>query len=131
MVEQRSRVRIAVVDDDSVIASTLSLILQQRGFSATAFFDARSALKSAKENSPDLVISDVGMPDMNGVELALQLRQEIPSCKIMLISGAIETEKIIEAHRKQGNHFTVLYKPVPPERLLQYVYRLTPHEPEP
>lgn len=66
MVKPPSPPRVSVVDDDSIIASTLSLILRLRGFNATAFFDAASVLEAAPEHGPDLVISDVSMPRMNG-----------------------------------------------------------------
>lgn len=117
--------RVSVVDDDPIIASTLSLILRLRGFDATAFFDAASALEAAPEHGPDLVISDVGMPTMNGIELAFRLRQKYPNCKIVLISGAGETAKLVDVHRKQGEHFIVFPKPVRLAELLQYVCAIT------
>jgi CheY-like chemotaxis protein len=70
-----------VVDDEPVIASTLAAILQMNGFSAKFFTCPLEALTAARSNAPDLVISDVAMPGISGIELAIQMTAQYPHAK--------------------------------------------------
>jgi CheY-like chemotaxis protein len=72
----------------------------------------------ARETKPDLIISDVIMPDMNGIEAAIRIRQALPGCKILLFSGQAATADLLEKARAQGHEFEILAKPVHPQDLL-------------
>ena len=78
---------IFVVDDDLAIAKMLSVILQMNLFDAKPYGCPLEALAAARENAPNYCISDISMPAMNGIELAIMLKQEIPTCKVLLFSG--------------------------------------------
>jgi DNA-binding response OmpR family regulator len=110
--------RIFVVDDELVIASTLAAILQMNGFSAKFFTCPEQALKEARLKAPDLVISDVAMPGISGVDLAIQMRAQYPTCKILLFSGQAASMDLLEDARAQGHDFNLLLKPIPPTELL-------------
>jgi CheY-like chemotaxis protein len=110
--------RIFVVDDEPVIASTLVAILQRNGFAAKFFTCPLEALKAARLQAPDLLISDVAMPGISGVDLAIQMRAQYPTCKILLFSGQAATMDLLEDARAQGHDFDLLVKPVPPAELL-------------
>jgi CheY-like chemotaxis protein len=110
--------RIFVVDDEPVIASTLAAILQMNGFSAKFFTCPLEALSAARSKAPDLLISDVDMPGISGVELAIRMRAQYPTCKILLFSGQAATVDLLEDARVQGHQFDLLLKPVPPTELL-------------
>jgi CheY-like chemotaxis protein len=110
--------RIFVVDDEAVIASTLVAILQRNGFSAKFFTCPREALNAARSQAPDLLISDVAMPGISGVDLAIQMRAQYPTCKILLFSGQAATVDLLEDARAQGHDFDLLLKPVAPTELL-------------
>ena len=116
--ENKSKPKALVVDDEHVIADTLAIILNKAGFDASAIYTGGGAVESARENRPDLVISDVFMPDMNGVEAAIQIRQMLPACKILLFSGKAETADLLEDARSRGYQFDLLAKPVHPQDLL-------------
>jgi CheY-like chemotaxis protein len=107
-----------VVDDERRIADTLVLILKYKGYSAEAADDGASALAICRRKVPDLVLSDVVMPGMNGIELAIAIRQEFPDCRILLFSGQAETTEILEGAKRRGYEFELLAKPVHPEELL-------------
>jgi CheY-like chemotaxis protein len=108
-----------VVDDEKVIAETLAMILDKAGFSAFAFEDPQEALAAAAVNtSPDLLISDVVMPHMSGVELGIHFRQHYPNCKVLLFSGQAITANLLDIARAQGHDFELLSKPVHPADLL-------------
>jgi CheY-like chemotaxis protein len=68
--------------------------------------------------APDLLISDVAMPGISGVDLAIQMRAQYPTCKILLFSGQAATKDLLEDARGQGHDFDLLLKPVPPTELL-------------
>ena len=116
--ENRAKRKVLVVDDEHRIADTLAAILNQSGFDASAAYTGISAVDRARELSPDLVISDVIMPDMNGIEAAILIRRMLPACKILLFSGQAATADLLERARIQGNEFEILAKPVHPQDLL-------------
>ena len=64
--------KVLVVDDERVIADTLAIILNQHGFDALAVYTGTGAVEQARSIQPDLIISDVIMPDMDGIEAAIQ-----------------------------------------------------------
>ena len=110
--------RVLVVDDEHIIADTLAKILDLNGYEATAAYTGTEAVDSARALQPDLVISDVIMPDMNGIEAAIQIRQFLPGCKILLFSGQAATAGLLESARAQGHEFEILAKPIHPADLL-------------
>ena len=115
---QPGKPRVLVVDDERVIADTLSTILNQNGFDASAVYSGISAVDRAREMRPELVISDVIMQDMNGIEAAIRIREILPGCKILLFSGQAATADLLERARAQGHEFEILAKPVHPQDLL-------------
>jgi CheY-like chemotaxis protein len=116
--------KVFVVDDETVIAATLAIILNQSGFQAESFTNPLEALERARTTKPDLVISDVMMPEMTGVELAIAIKNEYPECKILLFSGQAATADLLEAARTQGHEFHLLTRPVHPADLLQSIRTL-------
>ena len=110
--------RVLVVDDEQVIADTLAKILDLNGYEASAVYSGTAAVESARSLQPDLVISDVIMQDMNGIEAAIHIRGFLPTCKILLFSGQAATADLLENARAQGHEFEILAKPVHPADLL-------------
>jgi CheY-like chemotaxis protein len=110
--------RVLVVDDEQVIADTLARILDLNGYEAAAVYSGSAAVESARAMQPDLVISDVIMQDMNGIEAAIHIRGFLPTCKILLFSGQAATADLLENARAQGHEFEILAKPVHPADLL-------------
>jgi DNA-binding NtrC family response regulator len=120
------QLRIFVVDDEDVIASSLAMILRfQGGFHATSFTDPLKALQAVHAEVPDLLITDVVMPQMSGIDLAIQLSDICPDCKVLLFSGQAATADLLEAARSSGYKFELLLKPVHPADLLASIRALT------
>lgn len=117
-------IRVFVVDDETVIATTLTAILKQSGFDAIGFTNPLQALAAAEEKSPDLLISDVVMPQLSGIDLAIQLKAKVPACKILLFSGQAATLDLLASAREGGHDFALLSKPVHPTDLLNAIRSL-------
>ena len=116
--EKQRRV-VLVVDDERVIADTLSIILTRSGFSALTAYDAETALELAMVVPPELLLSDVMMgPGMDGTELAIEMVNAFPECKILLFSGHAATRDLLDKARESGHNFTLLTKPLHPADLL-------------
>jgi CheY-like chemotaxis protein len=113
---------ILVVDDEKVIADTLSIILNKSGFETMTAYNGPAALELAAKRAPDLLISDVVMPKMSGVDLAITMKQTIPSCKVLLFSGQAATIDLLEQARSKGHDFTTLTKPVYPTDMLRRIH---------
>jgi CheY-like chemotaxis protein len=125
----RKLLRIFVVDDEYVIASTTALILRHCGFDASFFTAPLEALKAAIAEPPDLLLSDVVMPQLTGVELAMQLRAHCPSCKVLLFSGQANTANMLANALAEGHVFDLLPKPIHPDALLRKIEFLVGHNP--
>lgn len=110
--------KILVVDDERVIADTLAMILNQSGFDARAVYSGEKALEMAPDFAPDMLISDVIMADLNGIDAAIRIRSLLPTIKILLFSGQAATADLLEKARKDGYEFDILAKPVHPQDLL-------------
>ncbi len=115
------RPRVLVVDDETSIADTVTTILSMSGYAAMAAYDGDEALETALVAPPHLLITDVFLPGMNGTELAITIQRVFPDCQILLFSGQATTVDLLTAAASAGHHFTLLSKPVPPERLLAMV----------
>ena len=125
MTQERSTFRIFVVDDESVIAMTLATILGRSGFDAVAFTAPLEALEAARIHPPDLLISDVVMPKLSGINLAIGVQQASPGCKVLLFSGQAATADLLEEARRRGHDFELLSKPIHPSEFLQKVRLVT------
>lgn len=113
---------VLVVDDEQIIANTLVQILQANGYTATAAYSGDEALtKVNAAGCPDLLLCDVVMPGINGVEVAIELRKKCDKVKITLISGNAHTPEMVEHARSKGFDFTLLPKPLHPRALLQHL----------
>ena len=116
--ENRSKPLVLVVDDERVIADTLAIILNKSGYDATAVYSGIEAVEKARQLKPDLVISDVVMADMNGIDASIAIRKILPDCKILLFSGQAATKDLLAKARADGHDFDLLIKPVHPTDLL-------------
>ncbi len=115
--------KVLVVDDEQLIADTMTEILRRSGFHAFCAYDGQSALELAIQMSPDFVVTDVVMPHMNGVQLAIAIRNAVPSAEIILLSGQAGITDLVERGRKEGYLFELIAKPIHPEKLLRRLHQ--------
>ena len=113
--------KIVVVDDEPRISNTLCQVLRSAGYTAFAAYEAEGAMMLCKHHSADLLLSDVNMPAINGIELAQQVAHEVPGCRVILFSGHVDTDALLAAARRNGLAIECLAKPIFPEILLEKV----------
>ena len=118
MSKTNNKPKVLVADDERVIADTLAMILNQSGFDARSVYSGEKALEMAPDFQPDMLISDVIMADLNGIDAAIRIREMLPGIKILLFSGQAATADLLEKARSQGYEFDILAKPVHPQDLL-------------
>ncbi len=115
--------RILVVDDEVLIADTIVQILNRNGFIAEAAYSGVQAIELARVHCPELVLSDVMMPHVDGVESAIAIREVCPDTRIVLFSGQAATVEILARARARGHEFELLPKPIHPTQLIKHLRR--------
>lgn len=113
--------RVLVVDDELIVADTLTAILCLRGYDAFELSSAEEALPWCHTHKPDVVIADVNMGTMNGVQLAIHLAGGLPECKVLLISGSALTPPLQK--QSGGYQFDFMAKPVHPQEIIAFLER--------
>jgi DNA-binding response OmpR family regulator len=118
MSEARAKPRVLVADDERVIADSLTMILNQSGFDARAVYSGEQAIELAMSFKPEMLISDVIMGGLSGIEAAIRIRTLFPEVKVLLFSGQAATADLLKKARAEGYDFEILAKPVHPQDLL-------------
>ena len=116
--------RVLVVDDEHLITDTICAILNANGFNAVGAYSGAEALQSVVEMRPEIVLTDVLMPKMSGVDLGIELRSQFPDLKIILFSGQASSSGMIQRAEAEGHHFTLFPKPIHPDDLMARLRKL-------
>jgi CheY-like chemotaxis protein len=116
--KDKDRRKVLVVDDEALIADSVAQILNRNGFEATAKYSGKTAIEYVEVECPDIMISDVIMPQYNGIQLAKAIRAHCPDLRILLFSGNAATLELLDQESHQGESFEVLAKPLHPRQLL-------------
>lgn len=116
--------RVLVVDDARAIASCSALILQGAGFEAKAVFSGEQAVEVARSYHPDLLLTDISMGAMTGIEAAARIKESLPECKVLFVSAQTGILDALTNARKPAFEFDALRKPVHPTELLARVEQL-------
>jgi DNA-binding response OmpR family regulator len=117
--------RILVVDDDEQIRAMLCMTLEFAGYEAEGASNGKEALRVQQERPADLVITDIIMPEKEGLETIMDLRKEWPESRIIAISGGgrIAKESYL-AHAERLGAARVFQKPVERRELLAAIREL-------
>jgi len=113
---------ILVVDDEPLVRRSLSEFLALEGYTANVASNGREALSALKEGLWDVVISDVKMPEMDGLELLRVIKKEYPSTAVIFITGYGSIENAVEA-MKEGA-FDYITKPIIDNEIRMVLRRL-------
>jgi CheY-like chemotaxis protein len=111
-----TEIHILIVDDNPSMTKTLADILEAKGYAVHAAYSGKEALKILSKHSVDIMLTDVRMPDMNGVELYRKMRKK-HSGVVTFLMTAYAADDIIQEGVKEGIR-TVLTKPLDIDYLL-------------
>jgi PAS domain S-box-containing protein len=118
--------RILIVDDNADAANSLALLLKIEGHETEAVYSAKNALERAASRPPDVILLDIGLPDMNGYEVATRIRSTLDSVQLIALTGYGQAEDIKRA-RTAGFDAHVI-KPVDFEVLDRIIAGFSPAE---
>ncbi len=105
----KSKINIAIVDDEKDILDVLNRFLsRQEGYSVTTYNNPLTALSSLNANT-DIVLLDIMMPQMNGLDLLPKLQKKYPNVKVIMMTAYSTLDKVLNAHREGAVHY--LMKP--------------------
>ncbi len=108
--------RILIIDDDDLARKNLARILQKQGFHVSSAKNGTAGLERLSESAYDLVMTDLVMEDMNGLELLTRIKNQFPDLEVILITGYASVPTAIEAIKKGAYHY--LEKPIRPEEMV-------------
>jgi two-component system response regulator (stage 0 sporulation protein F) len=111
---------ILVIDDNEPVRGFLRAVLEAQGHTVTEAGQGRMAVQLLRQSSVDLVLTDIYMPDCDGLEVIMTLRRDFPSMKIVAMSGGSGERNLLIVARQLGAH-DVLEKPINVDRLLESV----------
>ncbi len=104
------KTKVLVVDDEPEFASTLAERLKLRGFDATAVTCGEDALTSLHSDTPDVVLLDLKMPDMSGIDILSEIKDYDPSVEVIILTGhGSATDRDVGM---KGGAFDYIMKPV-------------------
>ena len=113
-------VRVLVVDDDAGICRTLAEILEAEGCSVETAANGVEALTKVEKSPPDVVLTDVVMPEMDGHELFCEIRERFPGLPVLMMTAFHhDKDHIIKRSKLRGLDGVIFKKPVDPARLRQ------------
>ncbi len=112
---------VMIVDDEESIRETLSGIFEDEGYETVAAASGEEGLRAAKESGPDIVLLDIWLSGMDGIETLKELREEYPDLPVIIISGHANIELAVKATRIGA--YDILEKPLSMEKVLLTVYR--------
>ena len=111
--------RILIVDDDEAIRTTMKVILEDEGYSVDSAPSGKEAIKKTLEQTYNLALLDIRLPDMEGVELLGKMKDNIPRMRKIMVTGFPTLQNAIEAVNKNADVY--LIKPVDVDKLLATV----------
>ncbi|MGH6933713.1 MAG: response regulator [Dongiaceae bacterium] len=117
--------RLMVIDDEPLVRATLKAILMDAGYDVTVAANGRDGLRQLGARRVDLVVTDILMPEMEGIETIRAIRRRHPDVKIVAISGGVGVEgsQLLDSAGKLGAH-QILAKSSVPDQIVGTVEAL-------
>jgi CheY-like chemotaxis protein len=106
--------QVLVIDDDTAVADSVAMVLRMDGFEVTVAYTGEAGVELSRNRSFEYLVTDVVMPQMNGIEAAIEIRKLLPECKVLLVSGDNDAGALLEEALSRGYQFEILATPVHP-----------------
>ena len=116
------REQVLIVEDDAPSCELMGMVLHEEGYSVDLAHDGYEALELAARRKPDVVVSDIHMPRLNGIEMTRRMHRDDPELPVVLTTGAHETRDLITAPERYGA-VACLQKPMKVDELLWAIDR--------
>ncbi|MBN1948208.1 MAG: sigma-54-dependent Fis family transcriptional regulator [Candidatus Cloacimonetes bacterium] len=107
---------VLIIEDEKTVQYLLSLTLEEAGYSVQAVADGKAALSYLKKNQPDLILLDIGLPDMDGINVLRRIREKSPEQLVIMVTGFKSLEFAIEAMK--AGAYDYITKPFHNEELI-------------
>jgi len=120
-----SAVRVLIIDDEQDFATALAERLRLRGYEATAIFSPDEALATTKEMQPDVVLLDLRLPGVSGIEMLMTMREFVPGVEIILLTGHLDLAQRIQGMRLDA--FEYIMKPIEIADLINKIEKAGKH----
>jgi DNA-binding response OmpR family regulator len=120
-----SAVKVLIVDDEHDFATALAERLRLRGYEATAIFSPDEALATTKEMQPDVVLLDLKLPGVSGIEMLMTMREFVPGVEIILLTGHLDLAQRIQGMRLDA--FEYIMKPIEIADLINKIEKVGKH----
>ena len=117
--DKKENIKVLLVDDEEEFVRTLSERIQLRDIGSKVVLDGEKAVESLEEEIPDVMVLDLKMPGMNGIEVLKKVKEAYPQVKVVMLTGH-GSEKDEEEARKLGA-FDYLQKPSGLERIIDSI----------
>ncbi len=101
------RAQLLIVDDEASMCEFLEIILQKNGYQVSSRQSARAAIKDLETGTFDLVISDINMPEMSGLELLQLIKEKSPSTEVIMITAYASTDTAIQAMKRGAYDYII------------------------
>lgn len=117
-----ARMKLLVADDEEIIRGRLQQLGEKLGFQVLAATDGLEAWEAYKKEAPDLVVLDIYMPRMNGLQVLHNIKETTPDCPVILITGFLQYEQLIQKDRVKPDGFII--KPFHLEKIANLMLEL-------
>lgn len=119
------RLKVLIADDEKNIADTIRIILNKYGMDATAVYGGRAAIEQAVSWKPDVLLVDYVMPDLNGIEAAVKICEELSTCRVLVLSAMAAVPEVKQRLQRRERRFEVLVKPIHPAELVRRIQAIS------
>jgi DNA-binding NtrC family response regulator len=119
------KIRLAVIDDEPIVCQRLRQIFRKGPFEIETFGEGEAALRRMAEQPFHLVLSDIRLPDRDGLEVLKQIKKDFPRTQVILITGYATLDQAVEAVKTGA--FYYLAKPFTPDQVSAIVHRAVEH----
>jgi CheY-like chemotaxis protein len=112
------KLSVLVVDDEELVADSLVEILNKCGYTAYSLYCGAAAITRAAESPFDVLIIDVVMSKITGIDAAIEICKALPNCQVLLVSGNENAADLLKDANERGHDFEILAKPVHPSVII-------------